>query len=194
MDYIFSDIQNHFNFSYMVSSGYIAILTMAIFFLVLILLMPGRKLHDRILVALFFGFMFIVYSLTILMRGYRSEGRGIMTQPFYWLIILRRTGRAQLLWLAIENVIMLMVPAFILGIIMRPVKIPARIVMITLIMAFFSLTIECMQFALNVGECEIDDFLCNTFGGLLGAALASLVTAKIVGRKNSVVDDSKGDF
>lgn len=176
MGYILSDIKNHFNLSYMVSSGYIAILVMAVFFLVLVLLIPGRKLYDRLLLAFFFGFMFIVYSLTILMRGYKQDSRGIMTMPFYWLFILRRTGQTGYLWRAIENVIMLMIPAFVLGIILRSVKPAKRIIMITLIMATFSLIIEALQFALNVGVTEVDDLICNTFGGLLGAALSVCVT------------------
>lgn len=181
MEYILSDIKNHFNLSYMVSSGYIAILIMAVFFLVIVLLLPGRKLYDRFLIVFFFGFMFLVYSLTILMRGYNPEGRGIMTMPFYWLFILRRTGQTGYLWRAIENVIMLMIPAFVLGIILRSVKPVKRIIMITLIMAVFSFTIEALQFALNVGVTEVDDLLCNTFGGLLGAALSVCVTRFMAG-------------
>lgn len=177
MDYIISDLRNHFSYSYMTSSGYIAISIMVIFCLLMILLIPGRKLHDRILLAIFFGFMFGVYSLTVLMRGSRTIERSVSLQPFYWYSVLKRTGNPNLAWLAFENLLMLMFPAFLLGIIMRKVKPLKRILLVTLTMGFFSLTIEYTQLGLNIGVFEVDDFLCNTLGALIGALIALCITS-----------------
>ena len=177
MDYILSDLRNHFSYSYMTSSGYIAICIMVVFFLAVILLIPGRKMHDRVLLALFFGLMFGVYSLTVLMRGSRAIGRSFSLMPFNWYTVLKNTGNPNLAWLALENCLMLMFPAFLLGIIIRNVRPFRRIMMVTLIMAAFSLTIEYTQLGLNIGVFEMDDFLCNTLGAFVGVLIAMCVTA-----------------
>lgn len=176
MDYILSDLKNHFSYSYMTSSGYIAISIMVIFCLLVVLLIPGRKFSDRLLLAIFFGFMFGVYSLTILMRSYRVVYRSIILQPFYWYTTLKQTGDPNRAWLALENFLMLMFPSFILGIILRNLKTVKRVLLITFIMGAFSLTIEYTQLWFNIGVFEIDDFLCNTFGALIGALIAVCFT------------------
>lgn len=175
MDYIISDLRSHFSYAYMTSSGYIAICIMVVFFLIVGVLLPGRKTADKICIAILFLYMFGVYSLTVLMRDSRYLDRSVVVVPFRWFTMWKETGKVTMAWLALENFIMLIIPGASLGYLFRRFGFIRRILSATLLMAFFSMTIEYTQFVLNIGVCELDDIICNTAGALVGAFLSLLV-------------------
>ena len=121
-----------------------------------------------ILVIVLFSYLLTVYISTVLSRKRMLSEAEILPVLWSWRQVL--SGNRYVLYMVIENIIMLMPMGLLL-----PFIINKRNAMIqTILFGFaFSLFIEVSQKVLNVGYFEVDDLLNNTMGVILGCAASS---------------------
>ena len=115
-----------------------------------------------------FSYLLTVYISTVLARKRMLSEAEILPALWSWRQVL--SGNRYVLYMVIENIIMLMPMGLLL-----PFIINKRNAMIqTILFGFaFSLFIEVSQKVLNVGYFEVDDLLNNTIGVVLGCAASS---------------------
>ena len=121
-----------------------------------------------ILVIVLFSYLLTVYISTVLSRKRMLSEAEILPVLWSWRQVL--SGNRYVLYMVIENIIMLMPMGLLL-----PFIINKRNAMIqTMLFGFaFSSFIEVSQKVLNVGFFEVDDLLYNTIGVILGCVASS---------------------
>lgn len=171
--------------------------TLLVFMLLaLIIITPGRKAADKLLISLTICFIYLILTSNVLARTLVFETRRksllLFSGDFYEML---------------EN-ILLFIP---LGMLMcgldlktKPVRpwknrIYYRLIRFVMSMAFaglFTCVIEFLQYYLQVGVFTLDDIICNTTGAVIGYGVVFLVVF-VVGKireKKSVpqVDQQHG--
>ena len=122
--------------------------------------------RKRVISILFFIYCILLLWLTVLSRQPRNGDR-IFKYELFWSyrawIAGESYGKAESIQ-NIKNIIVFIPFGYLFPKCNSIIK-----VMITA--ALFSLIIEIVQYVFNIGWCEVDDVICNTFGALLGSWL-----------------------
>ena len=128
--------------------------------------------------------LFIVYTTVILyltLLDRTPKTNRIFRPDLFYEIRLFVTGDASgvhYLTLFIENILFYVPYGFLL-----PVKKNRKQVLSVILLT--SVFIELTQYVLILGECEIDDMIANTIGGMIGFGIYKLIN-KIVTTKNII--------
>ncbi len=177
MAYILDDLQYHFDLNVLVSKEYIAF---TIFIALIICNFICLKLDgkQKLINIFLIGYMYIVFSMTVLMRIDKEPQNTARLIPFFTLINYCRFGSTITFWLGMLNILMF-VP---IGILLDKRKLiynsGKRYLIICSAIISFSICIEALQYYLRAGVCEFDDVLMNIIGGLLGIFLNIILDKK----------------
>jgi glycopeptide antibiotics resistance protein len=159
--------------------------------LLLVIITPGRKNAEKVLILLVISFIYLILTSNVLARTYIYANRKYSFQLF--------TGD---MYEMLENILLF----FPLGMLMcgldfntRPVhyfkeRKTYHFIRFVISMAFagiFTCVIELLQFYLRVGVFTLDDILCNTTGAALGYGIVfgSIMVARKI--KKSKADSGK---
>lgn len=120
-----------------------------------------------ILIIVLFSYLLTVYISTVLARKRMLDEAELLPVLWSWRQVL--SGNRYVLYMVIENIIMLMPIGLFLPIIINKRYVGLQTILIGL---GFSLFIEVSQKALHVGFFEVDDLINNTIGVALGCAVS----------------------
>ena len=180
MEFLIRDIWDYINGAITCAMKDPAATLLVLMLLALVIITPGRKASEKLLLALAIGFIYLILTSNVLARTYVFEKRRYSFELF--------TGE---LYEMTENVL-LFIP---LGMLMCAIDLKTRpvrpwndrraykVVRFFTSMAFsvvFSCVIELLQFFLRVGVFTLDDILCNTTGAFLGYTLIFLTVMIVV--------------
>ena len=118
--------------------------------------------RQRIWVALFIAYCLFLFWLTVLSREFRT-GERVFKWQLLWSYRAWIAGEPYGKSESIQNINNILV--FIPFGFFFPGK---QIKTLILTVLIFSATIEIVQFAANLGWCEVDDVICNTLGAVVG--------------------------
>ena len=173
MDYLINNIWKY-TIDALTGAGEYRTFSMMIgLFVLLILIMPGCRVTDRILTGGLMIYLYLIFSMCVLVRGtWQVENTSVVLIPFWQLRVILDGTRPDMKMYAVENVILYIPAGIFLGILNRHSffqKKAVRAFLVSVIYcAVFSAAIECTQYFLQVGACETDDVICNTLGGICG--------------------------
>ena len=144
------------------------ILTMLYMKFVVILFKRKKMRAGRcILIVVLFFYLSTVYFATVLARSRMLREAEML--PVFWSWKQAIDGNKSVIYMVIENFIMLMPIGLFLPIIINKRYVGLQTILIGL---GFSLFIEVSQKALQVGYFEVDDLINNTIGVALGCAVS----------------------
>ena len=182
MDFLIRDILDYINGAVTCAMKDPAATLLVLMVVLLIIITPGRKNVEKVLMVLIISFIYLILTSNVLARTYVYETRKRSFELF--------TGD---MYEMIENILLF----FPLGMLMCGLDFSARTVhsfkerkkyhfiRFIISMAFagvFTCVIELLQYYLRVGVFTVDDILCNTTGAALGYGIvfaSVLISRKI---------------
>lgn len=175
MEFLIRDILEYINGAITCAMKDPAATLLVLMFLLLVIITPGRKNVEKVLILLITCFIYLILTSNVLARtyiyAYRRYSFQLFTGDFYEML---------------ENILLF----FPLGMLMcgldfntTPVHFSKerksyRFIRFIISMAFagiFTCVIELLQFYLRVGVFTLDDLLCNTTGAALGYGIVFAV-------------------
>lgn len=166
MDYLISDMWNYLIATASETLEYKALVVLGLLLAILILVVPGRKISDRVALAALAAFLTLVFASTVLFRMEMQPGTNNFVPFFTWQQALSARN-VQLLLQNIENIALFVPAGIALGWLCRNAK-PSECVIAIAGVVLFSLAIEALQFHYSIGICDIDDVIDNSLGAILG--------------------------
>ena len=180
MDYMITDIKNHFNIDMFKDVEYLSFNAFVIIICVLIFVVSEGSIYFRIKRTILILYMDIVYSMTILMRIGSNTVREIRMQPFFTIFYYKEKGSAFMFWQGLINILMFLPIGFICTNLIRGKRTIWKYLMILICITLFSVMIEIEQYYMRAGVCEFDDILTNTIGGAIGMVIGSAKNIQII--------------
>lgn len=166
MDYLISDMWNYLVATASETLEYKALIALGLLLALLILVVPGRKVSDRIALASLAAFLTLVFASTVLFRTEVSVSANNFVPFFTWQRALSMQN-IQLLLQNIENIVLFIPAGIALGWLCRDAK-PWECIIAIAGVALFSVAIELLQLHYSIGMCDIDDVIDNTLGVVIG--------------------------
>ena len=185
MDYLISDMWDYLMSTVSGTLEYKALVVMGMLLALLVLVVPGRKLGDRIAFAALAAYLTLVFASTVLLRS-TAHSTGLSLVPFSTYAVAFGEGNRTILFEILENIVLFIPAGLALGYLSRESGFWASLLAIAGT-AMFSLGIECLQYIYEVGICEFDDFFNNTLGIVIGFVVARLICAPFTHGKKSPV-------
>ena len=173
MDYMITDIRNHFNMDILNDAEYLSFNAFVIIICVLVFVVSENSIFFRIKRTFFILYMDVVYSMTVLMRIGSNAVREIRMQPLFTLFYYRENGSVFMFWQGLINILMFLPIGFLCANLIRSKRIVRKYLIICVCVILFSVIIEVEQYFLRAGVCEFDDILTNTIGGVIGMVIGS---------------------
>lgn len=179
MDYLLSDMWKYAKNTLLGVMGYQAGFVLLVLVALLALIIPGRKMGDRIVVAALLAYLVFVFSSTVLLRDQTSTATVILTPFRSWRLGIFG-GNRQMLLEDLENVALFVPVGLGLGYISRDSDFYTGLLSVTYVF-IFSASIELLQYISAVGTCEFDDVFNNTLGAVLGFVIARWIGKHVAG-------------
>lgn len=169
MDYLISDMWDYLMSTVAGTLEYKALIVVGMLLALLVLVVPGRKLSDRVAFAALAAYLTLVFASTVLLRT-TADGGGVSLTPFssYAQVF---AGNRKLLFENLENIVLFVPAGLALGYLCRNAKFWECLLAIVGT-AMFSVGIETLQYIYKVGVLEFDDLFNNTLGIIVGFAFA----------------------
>lgn len=193
MEFLIRDILEYINGAVTCAMKDPAATLFVLMVLLLVIITPGRKNAEKVLILLVISFIYLILTSNVLARTYIYANRKYSFQLF--------TGDT---YEMLENILLF----FPLGMLMcgldfntRPVhyfkeRKTYHFIRFVISMAFagiFTCVIELLQFYLRVGVFTLDDILCNTTGAALGYGIvfASIMIARKLKKGKAVAGEEQ---
>ena len=183
MDYLISDMWEYFMTTVSGTLEYKALIVVGMLLALLVLVVPGRKVSDRVAFAALAAYLTLVFASTVLLRT-TAHGSGISLVPFSSYREAFIVGNRSLAFEILENIVLFMPAGLALGYLCRNSGTGASLLAIAGT-AMFSVGIEFLQYVYGVGVLEFDDLFNNTLGIIIGFAIARLLYAPFTSRKKT---------
>lgn len=171
---IIYDFENHFEIGIFTGDTYIIFSIFILLMLLMLVFIRSENTNERIMQAALQGYMFIVYSMAVILHYKRFE-RKVNFQLFLSYKRAIEYGNKYLFYLGIENVLAFVPIGILILILLKREKKFSSVLLTTVLSGAFSLLIEVVQYIFVVGVFDVDDLFHNTLGGFLGALLAFVV-------------------
>jgi glycopeptide antibiotics resistance protein len=110
-----------------------------------------------------------------MMRPEKKISRQIHIYPLWTFVEMIKTGKLMFLWLSIENIMMFIPLGFAIETGMSDYQSKKRKVIAVFCASLVSLCIEIIQYRFNVGNCDVEDWINNTLGALIGVLCAEAI-------------------
>lgn len=172
MDYLIGNMWNYALATLAGTADYKTAAVLVVLLSALMLVIPGRRLSERVATAALVAYLSLVFASTVLLRA-PAPGTGIAPYPF-WSWAAAYNGDRQLMLEIVENMLLFVPIGVALGYLCRDAGRNQQLAAIAFC-AVFSLAIELIQLATGVGLCEFDDVFGNTVGATAGFLAAKLV-------------------
>ena len=166
MDYLITDMWNYLVATTSETLEYKALVALGLLLALLILVVSGRKVSDRIALALLAAFLTLVFASTVLFRTEVPASVNNFVPLFTWQRALS-THNVQLLLQNVENIVLFIPAGIALGWLCLDAR-PWECAIAIAGVALFSVAIEVLQLHYGIGMCDIDDVIDNTLGVVIG--------------------------
>lgn len=183
MDYLVSDMWDYFITTVSGTLEYKALIVLGMLLALLVLVVPGRKISDRVAFAALAAYLTLVFASTVLLRT-TAHGGGVSLVPFSTYTQAFIVGNRTLAFEILENIVLFIPAGLALGYLCRNSGAGASLLAIVGT-AMFSMGIEFLQYVYGVGVLEFDDLFNNTLGIVIGFAVARLICAPFTSKKPS---------
>lgn len=180
MDYMTTDIKNHFNIDMLNDAEYLSFNAFVIILCVMVFVVSDDSIFFRIKRTFLILYMNVVYSMTVLMRIGSKTVRKISMQPLFTILYYKENGSVFLFWQGLINILMFLPIGFLCTNLIRCKRTIWKYLMIFICVVLFSVIIETEQYFLRAGVCEFDDILTNTIGGAIGMVIGSANDIQII--------------
>lgn len=190
MDYLISDMWEYFMTTVSGTLEYKALIVVGMLLALLVLVVPGRKVSDRVAFAALAAYLTLVFASTVLLRT-TAHGSGISLVPFSSYREAFIVGNRSLAFEILENIVLFMPAGLALGYLCRNSGTGASLLAIAGT-AMFSVGIEFLQYVYGVGVLEFDDLFNNTLGIIIGFVIARLLCAPFTSRKKDSKSGADG--
>jgi len=137
--------------------------------IILVFLVSGRSMADRVLISLLIISLYLIFTGTILARSETGSSHWMLT-PF-WEYREAFKGDIEFRNMIIENVLLFLPSGGLLGMLYKGQRSWWPI----MFLIGFSIVIELAQGFLNIGLCEFDDVFNNSAGAALGFGIVKLI-------------------
>lgn len=181
MDYLISDMWDYLMTTVSETLEYKALIAVGLLLALLVLVVPGRKMSDRIAFAALAAYLTLVFASTVLLRSTETSS-GLSLVPFSSYAAAFGQGNQRLMFEIFENIILFIPAGLALGYLSRHSGVWESILAIAGT-AMFSVGIECLQYVYHVGICEFDDLFNNTLGIVIGFVVARAICAPFISRR-----------
>lgn len=166
MFFLLSDVWNYIAETASETLGYKTLVVLGFLLALLILATPGRKISDRIALALLAAYLTLVFASTVLFRAeIQPSANNII--PFSTWQQAFSTQNTQLTLQNIENIALFLPAGIALGWLCRDAE-PLECLIAYIGVMLFSLSIEALQFHYSIGMSDIDDVINNCLGLIIG--------------------------
>lgn len=176
MNYILKDLLSHFDIDVFTSKEYICFTIFILVFVIYMMIFLSVSLNEKLTMTLLFLYMYIVFSMTVLMRIDNEEDNVIRMIPFFTYINYKRFGSTITFWLGLLNIIMFIPIGYLLDKVTSHKHSHMLLTLKVLFIAFFSMIIEVLQYLFKAGVCEFDDVLMNIIGGIIGIIINTIIS------------------
>lgn len=183
MDYLISDMWDYLMSTVAGTLEYKALVVVGMLLALLVLVVPGRKVSDRVAFAALAAYLTLVFASTVLLRT-TGHGTGLSLVPFSSYNEAFIHGNRRLMFEILENIALFMPAGLALGYLCRRSGFWASALAIVGT-AMFSVGIECLQYIYEVGVFEFDDLFNNILGLIIGFAIARLICSLFMPREKS---------
>lgn len=166
MDYLISDMWDYLVATAAETLEYKALIILGALLALLTLVVPGRKMSDRIALAVLAAFLTLVFASTVL---FRTQVQGAVNNfvPFFTWQQALATHNSSLFMQIVENIVLFIPAGIALGWLCRDARWWESVIAIAGV-AMFSIGIEVLQLHYSIGMCDIDDVIDNTLGVVIG--------------------------
>ena len=180
MDYMITDIKNHFNIDMFNDAEYLSFNAFIIIICVLVFVVSEDSIFFRIKRTFLILYMDVVYSMTVQMRIGSNAIRKIRMQPLYTVFYYQKNGSVFMFWQDIINILMFLPIGLLCTDLIRGKSTIWKYLMMLICITLFSVIIETEQYYMRAGVCEFDDILTNTIGGVIGMVIGSAKDIQII--------------
>lgn len=168
MDYIINDIEQYINLGELDNKYLWCILIITIWSIICMFIISSKKSITKLGFGFTQVYITVLMSLTIMMRPEKMIPRQIHIYPLWTLVEVIKTGKLMYLWLSLENIMMFIPLGFTIAIVVADYQLKKRVVLSVFCSSLMSVCIEVTQYRFNVGSCDVEDLINNTFGALIG--------------------------
>jgi glycopeptide antibiotics resistance protein len=126
---------------------------------------------------LYLAFTIYVCALIYITLGNRELGSRNEARWIPFMNILLENGRLNILGfvLMLLNIVLFIPYGFLITLVLRNVKTLNRFIIASVDSLLLSIGIETVQRITKLGYFEVEDMICNTFGGMVGWFMASII-------------------
>ena len=174
MDYMIFDIKKHFNIDMLKNAEYMSFSAFVILICVLVFIVSKNNLSYRIKLTGLILYLYVVYSMTVLMRIGSKVEREIRMESLSAIFLYKEERNEFLLWQGFLNILMFLPIGFLsTKLVIRSKGSIQKYLLVFICITMFSVIIEAEQFLLRAGCCDFNDILTNVVGGVIGIMIGS---------------------
>ncbi len=175
MDYIIYDIKQYVNLCVINNKYSWCIVIITIWSIICMFIISGKNAISKLGLVFTQVYITVLLLLTIMMRPEKKISRQIHIYPLWTFVEMIKTGKLMFLWLSIENIMMFIPLGFAIETGMSDYQSKKRKVIAVFCASLVSLCIEIIQYRFNVGNCDVEDWINNTLGALIGVLCAEAI-------------------